>query len=406
MGKQMQNVWNLHKKKILLAVGMMMSLLLLTGIFAGEMEMSLERLHRPSIAEGSLPQELIVVREDGSRSEVQLNLKPRTYSEEEAMELFAQAKIILAEQIKGENVSLELVESDLYLPEMLEELGMELIWSSESPELVRSTGELPEDRTQAEAVQVKLQVLMRLQGNSCTEGFTVTVLPPKGLSWEERLSQELSRLEANAGEQEQFELPAEFEGEKITFVQQEDMLKQTGVALLPVIIGLFFYMKDGKKTEKQQKQRQEEIMTDYPEVIVKMTVLYQAGMSMRNVWERIAADEKKKGGKLRPIYEEIAVACNSMADGVPETEAYRQFGRRCSTAGCLKLGNMLAGNVRRGTRHLTAMMAEESARAWGQRKHLARRSGEKAGTKMLLPMFMMFGVVLAMVVVPAFNGFV
>lgn len=405
MREQMQNVWKLHKEKILLAVGMIFSLLFLAGIFAGEMELILEHLRRPSIAQGNLSQELTVVREDGSRGKVQINLKPRLYSEEEAQELFVQANIILAELIKGENISLERAESDLYLPVMLEELGMELIWSSESPELVRSSGELPEDRTQGEAVQVKLQVLMRFQEYSHAEEFTVTVLPPKGLSWEERLSQELSRLEAIAGEQEQIELPTEFEGEKITFVQQKDSSRQTGVALLPVIIGLFLYMKDGKKAEKQQRQRQEEIMTDYPEVIVKMTVLYQAGMSMRNVWERIAADERKKGGRLRPIYEEIGFACNSMADGVPETEAYRQFGRRCRTAGCLKLGNMLAGNVRRGTRHLTAMMAEESTRAWEQRKHLARRNGEKAGTKMLLPMFMMFGVVLAMVVVPAFSEF-
>ncbi len=36
---------------------------------------------------------------------------------------------------------------------------------------------------------------------------------------------------------------------------------------------------------------------------------------------------------------------------------------------------------------------------------MARRSGEKAGTKMLLPMFMMFGVVVTIVVVPAFYGF-
>lgn len=146
-------------------------------------------------------------------------------------------------------------------------------------------------------------------------------------------------------------------------------------------------------------------MVDYPELIVKMTVLYQAGMSMRNVWERIAADERRKGKNMRPIYEEVAFACNRMADGVPEAEAYRQFGRRCCTASCLKLGNLLAGNVRRGTRQLSAMMAEESSRAWEQRKHLARRSGEKAGTKMLLPMFMMFAVVLAIVVVPAFYGF-
>lgn len=405
MREQLQNLWQSHKKKLWLAAGMLISLLALSWVFSGELERELERLNRPSISEGNSFRELIVVREDGSRSEVSVKVKPRTCSAEEAEEIFARVLALLAEDMKGNNISLEQVDSDLYLPETWDELGVELIWSSGSPEIIRSNGELAEDRLQSEAVQVNLQVLMRLQEHSRTESFTVTVLPSEGLSWEERLSLELSRQEEIAGEKDELELPAEFEGERILFVQQEEKSQLIGVSLLPLVMSLFFYMKDNKKNEKEQKQRQEEIMADYPEVIVKMTVLYQAGMSMRNVWERIAVDERKKGGTLRPIYDEIAFACNSMADGVPETEAYRQFGKRCRTAGCLKLGNMLAGNVRRGTRYLTEMMAEESAQAWEQRKHLARRSGEKAGTKMLLPMFMMFGVVLAMVVVPAFNGF-
>jgi hypothetical protein len=94
-----------------------------------------------------------------------------------------------------------------------------------------------------------------------------------------------------------------------------------------------------------------------------------------------------------------------MAEGISEPEVYRQFGHRCGTGSCLMLGNLLAGNVRRGTRQLSGLMVQESQRAWELRKHRARRNGEKAGTKMLIPMFMMFAVVLAMVVIPAFYSF-
>lgn len=404
MQEQIKIFWKKYRKKVLLAGGVLVSVLAVSGIYSGRQETSLVRLSRPSVEEGKLPQSLVVVREDGSRSEINVNVNPRKYSLEEVEVIFEQVLERLPELIKGQNPSLTQIQYDLILPDSLDNLGVDLIWQSTSLEVIGSSGKLREDRVQSEAVQVNLQVTMSLQGHNRTEEIILYVLPPEGMTWEERLAQELIRLEAAADGQEQFELPVKFEGEEIAFVQQTDTSKQIAVALLPMVITLFFYMKEEKVKENQQKQRQEQITADYPELVVKMTVLYQAGMSMRNVWERIAADERKKGEKLRPIYEEVSFACNSMADGVPETEAYRQFGRRCSTAGCLKLGNMLAGNVRRGTRHLTAMMAEESARAWEQRKHLARRSGEKAGTKMLLPMFMMFGVVLAMVVVPAFYG--
>ena len=39
--------------------------------------------------------------------------------------------------------------------------------------------------------------------------------------------------------------------------------------------------------------------------------------------------------------------------------------------------------------------------AWEQQKGLARRLGEEAGTKLLLPMFLMLAVVMVLILLPA-----
>lgn len=404
MGKETRTVWEKHRKKIWLTIGLMISVFWLAGTLSRQSEVDVSYLDRPAVYDGSSLKSLVVVREDGSRSEIKVNVKPKTYSPMEAEAIFEQIYQVLPERIKGDNASLYEVSSDLNLPNRLDEWGVDLIWRSSHPQMVASTGKLSEKRDLTEPAPVMLQVTMSVQGYSREEEIPLRVTPAKTPSWEERLSQALARQELENSDSEQMELPMYFEGEAIAFVQTKDQSKRIAVAMLPAVVALLLYMKEEKQNESQRKQRQTEIMSDYPDLVVKMTVLFQAGMSMRNVWERIAADEKKNKKPTRAIYEEVIFACNSMADGVSEIEAYRQFGHRCGTAGCLKLGSMLAGNVRRGTKHLTAMMAEESARAWQLRKHQARRSGEKAGTKMLLPMFMMFGVVLAMVVVPAFYG--
>ena len=404
MLNEKSRLWKRHQKKLLLATGLFVSVLALAGTLSTRSETGVSRLNRPSVSDGSSQKSLIVIREDGSRSEIRVNLNPRKYDHDEVAAIFGQIQTMLPELIKGENESLEDIKFDLRLSDRLEEWGVDMVWRSSHPEVIGSTGQLADNRNYVQAVSVELQVTMSLQGHSQTTALSVSVLPAGEPSWEERLRQELIRQETENDGHEQMELPVTFEGESISFVQTKDQSKKIAVALLPAVIALLLYMKEEKKNEGVKKQRQAEITSDYPDLVVKMTVLFQAGMSMRNVWERIASDERKSGKRLRAIYEEVIFACNSMADGVSEMEAYRQFGHRCGTAGCLKLGNMLAGNVRRGTKHLTAMMAEESARAWQLRKHQARRSGEKAGTKMLLPMFMMFGVVLAMVVVPAFYG--
>lgn len=45
------------------------------------------------------------------------------------------------------------------------------------------------------------------------------------------------------------------------------------------------------------------------------------------------------------------------------------------------------------------------AEAFEQRKHQARRLGEEAGTKLLLPLFMMLSVVMVVIAVPALMEF-
>ena len=45
---------------------------------------------------------------------------------------------------------------------------------------------------------------------------------------------------------------------------------------------------------------------------------------------------------------------------------------------------------------------EEADRVFAERKNAARRLGEEAGTKMLLPMMMMLIIVMGIVMAPAF----
>ena len=48
------------------------------------------------------------------------------------------------------------------------------------------------------------------------------------------------------------------------------------------------------------------------------------------------------------------------------------------------------------------MLQMEAVHAFEERKALAKRVGEEASTKLLLPMFFMLGIVLVIVIVPAF----
>jgi hypothetical protein len=110
---------------------------------------------------------------------------------------------------------------------------------------------------------------------------------------------------------------------------------------------------------------------------------------------------KTEGGK-RYVYEEMLLTIREMSSGVPEASAYENFGRRCGLPMYIKLGSLLSQNLKKGSKGLTTLLEHEAVLSMDQHKMAVRKLGERASVKMLLPMVLMFGVVLIILMVPAF----
>lgn len=127
-------------------------------------------------------------------------------------------------------------------------------------------------------------------------------------------------------------------------------------------------------------------------------------MTAKRAWKRVVEDygyQKDIWGE-RYAYEEMKRVCHEMESGVAESESYENFGRRCNIQVYIRFGALLSQNLRKGTQGLTQLLKVESVQAFEERKARAKRLGEEAGTKLLLPMFLMLAVVLVIVIVPAF----
>lgn len=159
------------------------------------------------------------------------------------------------------------------------------------------------------------------------------------------------------------------------------------------------------RTECSDKRR-EQMLMDYPGLIMKFTLLVQAGLTARKAFQKIALDYgKREDGKKREAYEEIRVACYEMDSGISEAEAYRRFGERCGQVKYKTLSTLLIQNLQKGSRYLADLLEKESVEAWEERKRKARVLGDTAATKLLLPMVLMLLVVMAVIMLPACLSF-
>lgn len=154
-----------------------------------------------------------------------------------------------------------------------------------------------------------------------------------------------------------------------------------------------------KDLNDKLEQRREELLLDLPQVLSKMALLINSGMVMREAWAKVSQTGQ------RALYQEMRIASAEMANGASDLEAFRNFSERCSVRPIRKLTSTLIQNMQKGNKELSYYMEEMSREMWEEKKNLVRQKGETAGTKLLIPIAMIFIGILLLIVVPVFaNG--
>ena len=93
---------------------------------------------------------------------------------------------------------------------------------------------------------------------------------------------------------------------------------------------------------------------------------------------------------------------HEMENGISEARAYERFGKRCRLLPYMRLSGVLVQNLQKGAKGALVLLEQEALAAFAERKETAKKRGEEAGTKLLLPMFGLLGIVLVIVMAPAF----
>lgn len=199
-------------------------------------------------------------------------------------------------------------------------------------------------------------------------------------------------------------LPAEWEGKHLEWRRPVDH-SGTFLASLSLFAAVVLLIRNIQEEQEAKRKRMEQLLMDYPGLVMKFTLLVQAGMTVRKAFQKIALDYRKSNRQNRYVYEEILKTCREMDSGISEAEAYRRFGERCGQIKYKTFSVLLIQNLQKGSRRMAELLEKESMEAWDERKRKARVLGETAATKLLFPMMMMLAVVMAIIMIPAFVSF-
>lgn len=336
-----------------------------------------------------------------------VDLQPQEYTAKEAQAVFDSVMEQIGDIILQDNTSLAEIRSDLNLISGLEAEGIRLRWQTDLPEYLNYQGVLMNEEIPDSGAAGQLELQLSAGIHKADYHIPIRILPP---AYDTRqhllrgLEKELKRLDENQAEQRQLVLPDEYEGQKLRFYADE----QTDYRAIPVIgvvAAVLLLFRTREQEQNRQKEREQQLLLDYSELLTKLMVFIGAGMTVRLAWERIVNDYQSglTSGSQKPrhVYEEMRHTGHQMQSGVPEGKAYQEFGERCRLQPYLKLSSLLEQNRKTGTKNMRQLMRKEVDDAFEQRKHLVKRLGEEAGTKLTVPLFLMLGVVMVIVLFPA-----
>ena len=329
---------------------------------------------------------------------LEMELESVELSLQEVKAMFEEAKREIDEDFM--EVGSKLPIKDSYVSEMVD-----AVWSLSPEVYVQKDGKLVLNDFPEEGVL--LEVSAHLTCGEYEEQYTFPIFVNRTQIPEREII--LAELEHQIEEQikdakeKTIHLPQTVHGETVTWSEEKEYLVLK-ILFLEVLAYVAIEIAEKRKKDEEEKRRRQEIELSYSEIVGQLTILLQAGMTIRQAWNRIALQIEAKTGDgvaVGPVSDAILHLSQRLKDGEKERVAYERLAMELDVVCYRRLVRLLIGNLEKGTGDLAGYLEQESQKAYEERVLLAKKLGEEASTKMLVPLMLMMVLVMVIVMAPA-----
>ena len=407
-----------RNKKIVTAIVVAVSLVL-----AGALE--IEREKNPELIQGKYIARnekmgaakvvtLDATAQNGLERTLRVEVKEQQYTEAELEECWDAFYGELMKRIYAKEDSPDCVRNDMDLTARLEGYPFSIRWKSDRPLILSGDGRIHEDALEKEEEKEKGIIVTLTAEMTCNDYQKIVDIPVRVYGKEKKAedafweqvdeSIELWSEKSNSGEYQK--LPDAVDEVELSYREKNEG-QSLAVLFCGILVAILLSVRADENLMKRVRERDEQLESQYPQLVNRFTLYYGAGLTIKNIWHRICTDylERKKQTGVCCVYEEMIKADRQMQDGVGESNAYTEFSRTIGLPRYRSLIGLLQQALQTGGTDIREQLNEQLRDAFSEQKRSARIKGEKAGTKLLMPMFLMLLVVLVMILVPAFLSF-
>ena len=365
----------------------------------------------------------------GEEENIEVRVREKRYSNQTLEEMTAALEKEVPERLLGENLSAEQVSGDMVFPSAFPEYPFTVSYKTDHPLILSSDGVLHEDKlkqqlskqsgngadTQGgalEGIPVKVIMTLLYEDFRGEISFYVRVIlseKTREKSFREAVNEAVLLASEETREEDYLRLPESLYEIPVSYRE-----RSAGTPFIILAVGLtaaiLLCKREDDNLKEQLKKREKQLLEDYPMIVNKFALFYSVGMTTKGIFQKLCRDyeetKKRKNGKgFRYVYEELLLTRAKMEEGVGEIAAYEDLARRLKHPKYRQLINLMEQAVSKGKSDISLTLSKELQKAFAERKNHAKELGEEAGTKLLLPMFLMLLVVIIVIMIPAFLAF-
>lgn len=355
--------------------------------------------------EGSREVLLTARRENGEGIESGLVIKECRYETKELEELYEEMLQKIPSVVLADNESWDCVTKDLCFMDRMEGYPFSLQWSSDNYYFLTGSGKVAAFEDVKEKKEKTALVTLTLRAEyydfAKEQVFYARICPmQEETAFSDKVKDSLKQSEEENPYDSKVLLPATIQGEQVVWEERQD--SGSGQVFFLSILGAaaVCFLKN-LDLQKKVQERNAKLAAEYPAVITRLALYLGAGMNLNGAWEKTAAAGSSRE-TVNPVYREMLLTCHEIEGGISEAEGYERFGRRVRQQRYIRLTTLLVQNLKKGNAALLLQLRQEAFLALEEYDAEIKRAGEETGTKLLFPMMLLMGMVMVLIMVPAF----
>lgn len=330
-------------------------------------------------------------------------LEPTKVTKEEAEKFFAEVKREIDEAFSK-------YETQFPIKEAYASNLVEAEWQFTPSGYVDGDGVIIQNSIPDEGIVINVATTLTCGAYEEMYAFPVYIEKEKQ-SEQEILLDEIHRQIQTQMQQEgttSIQLPDNVDGVELIWSEKKEPLtiKVLFLEITALVLILFLKRKEQRDLYEKRKNEMEYV---YADVVSQLGLLLEAGMTMRQAWLRMAElySKKKQQNFMEEnqVYEALLHMKRRLLEGENEKSVYERFAEEIDIPCYRRLMRSLIGNLEKGNSGIREYLEEEEKRAYNEKILLAKKRGEEASTKMLVPLMLMMVLVMAVVIAPAMIGF-